>query len=154
MNCELSCFPLCGIHKSDCYTAPAAGYRSWGTGVLATVGDHGNIWASSSRAAESYQSTGLYLSSENSFPLDAIPRAFGFSVRCVQHLQGEVAFLWQSSQDGFAFYSCLALYRGFTPIQTAGSPPHPTNKLNVVLPCTLPRISSSVQTGCGSAMPK
>jgi len=35
----------------------------------------------------SYYGTGIFLATLYCYPLDGTPRAFGFSVRCVQHLQ-------------------------------------------------------------------
>ncbi len=65
---------------------PASGYRNWETGRLDLIGAHGNYWASSSFMPGSYYGTGIFLASLYCFPLDGTPRAFGFSVRCVQHL--------------------------------------------------------------------
>jgi len=72
--------------------APAAGYRYVGSGVLTLVGTEGDSWSSSLIAAQNPNASYLAFASAdwvNTFRNAG--RAFGFSVRCVQHLQ-EVAF--------------------------------------------------------------
>jgi len=71
---------------------PAAGYRNWETGRLDLVGAHGNYWASSTFMPGSYYGTGIFLATLYCYPLDGTPRAFGFSVRCVQHLPRSCLF--------------------------------------------------------------
>ena len=85
MNSEL--FPSPPHPFEQLLFTPAAGYRNWETGRLDLVGAHGNYWASSTFMPGSYYGTGIFLATLYCYPLDGTPRAFGFSVRCVQHLQ-------------------------------------------------------------------
>ncbi|MDE6507877.1 MAG: fibrobacter succinogenes major paralogous domain-containing protein [Alistipes sp.] len=68
--------------------SPAAGYRNRETGALGGIGTEGNVWSSSSYAAGNINAGRLNFNSGNVNPLNTGNRANGFSVRCVQHLQG------------------------------------------------------------------
>lgn len=63
---------------------PAAGYRSYGSGQLGSVGSGGYYWSSSPYSSGSGNAGSLYFSSGNVRPLYGDYRAYGFSVRCVQ----------------------------------------------------------------------
>ncbi len=65
---------------------PAAGYRYRETGALTNVGDNSTMWSSSSYAAGNNNAGDLWCHATNVKPLDNSGRAYGFSVRCVQHL--------------------------------------------------------------------
>lgn len=67
---------------------PAAGARNRETGALIVVGEHGNVWSSSSYAAGNLNVGGLHCRADNVNPLNGHNRANGLSVRCVQHLHG------------------------------------------------------------------
>ncbi len=77
-------FPLCGIHSSDCYRAPAAGTRHNATGDLDSVGKGGLFFVSSTYTAGHYGGGCLHFGAESVFPLGSPARAYGFPVRCVQ----------------------------------------------------------------------
>jgi len=79
---------LCGIHSSDRFSSPASGYRSNTTGALGGAGTEGTAWASSSYASGSNNAARLFFKADEANPLNNINRAYGFSVRCVQHLPG------------------------------------------------------------------
>ncbi len=83
------------IHSSDRFSqAPAAGYRSNASGALGYVGERGHCWSSSSYAAGNINAGYLYFNAGNVNPLNNANRANGFSVRCVQHLQEAVFYLF------------------------------------------------------------
>ena len=63
---------------------PAAGARNRETGALIVVGEHGNVWSSSSYAAGNLNVGGLHCRADNVNPLNGHNRANGLSVRCVQ----------------------------------------------------------------------
>ncbi|MDE6374476.1 MAG: fibrobacter succinogenes major paralogous domain-containing protein, partial [Alistipes sp.] len=67
-------------------TTPASGYRISTTGALTSVGTNGQCW-SSSPAAGSVNAGYLDFNASNVDPFHESRRAYGFSVRCVQHLQ-------------------------------------------------------------------
>ena len=69
---------------------PAAGYRLRETGALGGVGSEGNVWSSSSYAAGNITAGRLNVLAGNVYPLGTGGRANAFSVRCVQHLRGEL----------------------------------------------------------------
>ena len=73
------------IHPSDCYRAPAAGYRHNTTGAYTPDG-YGDYWSSSSAASGNNRAGYLAFNSANVNPLNTYQRACGFPVRCVQHL--------------------------------------------------------------------
>ena len=66
---------------------PAAGARNRETVALIVVGEHGNVWSSSSYAAGNLNVGGLHCRADNVNPLNGHNRANGLSVRCVQHLR-------------------------------------------------------------------
>ena len=65
---------------------PASGYRDIPTGALNAVGANGYCWASSPFSATSTNAARLVYDAGRDLPLDGNNRAYGFSVRCVQHL--------------------------------------------------------------------
>ena len=67
---------------------PAAGYRHRESGALTNVGANGDYWSSSSYLAGSANAGNLGFNSSVVNPLNNNNRAYGFSVRCVQHLCG------------------------------------------------------------------
>ena len=66
---------------------PASGYRNYPTGDLTNVGTNGLYWASAPYASGNANAGRLWFNSGNVNPLGSDPRAQGFTVRCVQHLQ-------------------------------------------------------------------
>jgi len=96
-----TCRTLRGIHKSDCYSAPAAGYRNDVTGALGGVGIEGDWWSSSVLTSDHCHGGRLYVIAGTFAPLTGWHRAFGFSVRCVQHLP-KLLFLKPRSWRGVA----------------------------------------------------
>ncbi|MDE6070210.1 MAG: fibrobacter succinogenes major paralogous domain-containing protein [Alistipes sp.] len=91
----IDCMFLFVIHSSDRFSqAPAAGYRSNASGALGYVGERGHCWSSSSYAAGNINAGYLYFNAGNVNPLNNANRANGFSVRCVQHLQEAVFYLF------------------------------------------------------------
>ncbi|MDE7344203.1 MAG: fibrobacter succinogenes major paralogous domain-containing protein, partial [Alistipes sp.] len=66
---------------------PATGYRNRETGALTVVGENGYAWSSSSNYAGHNNAGHLNFNSGNVNPLNNNPRAYGFPVRCVQHLR-------------------------------------------------------------------
>ncbi|WP_290175719.1 hypothetical protein, partial [uncultured Alistipes sp.] len=64
---------------------PAAGARNRETGALIVVGEHGNVWSSSSSAAGYLDVGGLHCRADYVNPLSGHYRAYGLSVRCVQN---------------------------------------------------------------------
>lgn len=64
---------------------PAAGARNRETGALIVVGEHGNVWSSSSYAAGNPSAGDLNFTSGAVNPLISPFRAYGLSVRCVQN---------------------------------------------------------------------
>ncbi|MDE6069639.1 MAG: fibrobacter succinogenes major paralogous domain-containing protein [Alistipes sp.] len=69
---------------------PAAGYRHESSGALTNVGTWGLYFSSSSYAAGSINAGYLNFNAGNVNPLNNANRASGLSVRCVQHLRGEL----------------------------------------------------------------
>ncbi|MDE6374401.1 MAG: fibrobacter succinogenes major paralogous domain-containing protein [Alistipes sp.] len=67
---------------------PASGFRDCTTGSLSNVGSIGDYWSSAPYAAGHANGGVLYTNSDNVGPLNGFVRAYGFPVRCVQHLQG------------------------------------------------------------------
>ncbi len=72
------------IHPSDCFTAPATGYRNSTTGAFGGIGSTGAIWSSSAFADGSYNVSRLFFVESLVHPLRSVYRSYGFSVRCVQ----------------------------------------------------------------------
>ncbi|MCM1151112.1 MAG: fibrobacter succinogenes major paralogous domain-containing protein [Alistipes sp.] len=66
---------------------PASGYRQYGTGALTTVGTQGDFWSSSPADASGANAGGMWFDTGNIKPLGGTERAYGFTVRCVQHLR-------------------------------------------------------------------
>jgi len=77
---------LCGIHPSDCFQAPATGYRLGETGGFTGVGTWGAYWCSSSHAAGNQHASHFCFGSDIVRTLFPTNRALALSVRCVQHL--------------------------------------------------------------------
>ena len=80
----------------------ASGYRNFPTGALAAVGTDGDYWSSAPQSG-STNAGNLGFNSGIVNPLNSNNRAFGFTVRCVQHLQGcfflhpfSTSFEWRS----------------------------------------------------------
>ena len=67
---------------------PAPGYRSAASAVLGAVGADSHAWASSSFLVGSYTAGNYYGGATRMVPLKDDNRAYGFPVRCVQHLSG------------------------------------------------------------------
>ncbi len=76
-----------GIFVRAIAIAPATGVRHRETGAVALVDEHGNCWASSSFAAGNLNAGGLHLKRDAVNPVNNHNRAWGLSVRCVQHLR-------------------------------------------------------------------
>ncbi|MDE5708016.1 MAG: hypothetical protein K2I32_00970 [Alistipes sp.] len=68
----------------------ASGYRTWTSGALTNVGAQGLCWSSSPQSG-STNAGDVNFNSTNVNPLNSDNRAYGFTVRCVQHLH-EVVF--------------------------------------------------------------
>ena len=66
----------------------SSGYRNFASGALTAVGTDGDYWSSSPTAAGNANAGNLGFNSGIVNPLNNNNRAFGFSVRCVQHLRG------------------------------------------------------------------
>ncbi|MDE6712042.1 MAG: fibrobacter succinogenes major paralogous domain-containing protein [Alistipes sp.] len=77
----------------------AAGYRHRESGALTAVGTEGTYASSSSYAAGNLGAGSLGFSSAVVLPLSGYTRAYGFSVRCVQHLHGPLSFLRRGIGD-------------------------------------------------------
>lgn len=80
---------------------PAAGYRHCSSGVLSGVGTEGVYWSSSSYAAGNISVGSLGFDSGDVRPLHYSYRAHSLSVRCVQHLQGAVFYLFERKYPDF-----------------------------------------------------
>ncbi|MDE5906513.1 MAG: hypothetical protein K2G66_02635 [Alistipes sp.] len=88
----------------------ASGYRNFPTGALAAVGTDGDYWSSAPQSG-STNAGNLGFNSGIVNPLNSNNRAFGFTVRCVQHLQGCffcIRFLRHS--NGVRFVSSPAVH--------------------------------------------
>ncbi len=72
------------IHPSDCFSAPATGYRHESTGDLTYVGLHLGYWSSSSFGAGSDHASWLRYFDGDLTPMHGWHRSCSFSVRCVQ----------------------------------------------------------------------
>ena len=83
------------IHSSDCFSAPASGFRTSTTGALNAVGTYGGYWSASPSAAGGSDAGFIRFDSSYVNPLTAIYRTYAFTVRCVQHLRA--AFSKESS---------------------------------------------------------
>ena len=84
----VNCFPLRRIPLSDCFSAPATGYRHESMGDLTYVGLHLGYWSSSSFGAGSDHASWLRYFDGDLTPMHGWHRSCSFSVRCVQHLPG------------------------------------------------------------------
>ena len=88
------CTPVCrravlsGIHLSDCFYAPASGYRHRTSGALTSVGVNSQSWSSSPATAGSANASYLVFDATLMYPEYSNSRSYAFPVRCVQHLQG------------------------------------------------------------------
>ena len=65
----------------------AAGYRHRDGGALTGVGAEGGVWCSSTSASGNIYAGFLHFGAGGVSPLYYTSRAYGLSVRCVQHLQ-------------------------------------------------------------------
>ncbi|MDE5695611.1 MAG: hypothetical protein K2H77_06575, partial [Alistipes sp.] len=81
---SLSIFSV--IHSSDCFDRPAAGFRHCATGALSDVGTSGWYLSSSPCVAGEGRVGAFALYAVSVHPLTVTNRAYGDSVRCVQHL--------------------------------------------------------------------
>ncbi len=86
VNCELFCFPLRGIHSSDCFPTSAAGDRNRDSGALENVGGGGFAWSSSPYASGHPNASFLGFKQSYVEPFRTDNRSYALSVRCVQHL--------------------------------------------------------------------
>ncbi len=109
------------IPHSDCFTAPAAGYRFRETGALANTGTLGAAWSSSPSAAENTGASDLWCHAAGVKPLDSSGRAHGFPVRCVQHLQTAfILFALPLRTDRAPVVAGALLRRGLPPDRIEG----------------------------------
>ncbi len=83
------------MHSFERLLSIATGYRHRETGALTNVGTEGDVWSSSSRYAGSNNAGNLNFTSSNVNPLNNTNRAYGLSVRCVQHLRRAVFYLFR-----------------------------------------------------------
>ncbi|MDE5708691.1 MAG: fibrobacter succinogenes major paralogous domain-containing protein [Alistipes sp.] len=67
--------------------ASASGYRTTTAGALSNVGAQGDYWSSSPDSATSANADGMWLETGRIIPIGSTNRAYGFTVRCVQHLR-------------------------------------------------------------------
>ena len=87
------CTPVCrravlsGIHLSDCFYAPASGYRHRTSGALTSVGVNSQSWSSAPAAAGSANASYLVFDATLMYPEYSNSRSYAFPVRCVQYLQ-------------------------------------------------------------------
>ncbi len=72
------------IHPSDCFTAPATGYRYRETGELVGDGTGGHSWSASSLTTDHFQVGSLWFGSDYMGALNSTHRSHALSVRCVQ----------------------------------------------------------------------
>lgn len=79
---------LCGNSPQRSPAIPATGFRSRETGALSDVGTAHYCRSSSSYAAGAPESGALRFTDSSVAPFRSPGRAWGSSVRCVQHLQG------------------------------------------------------------------
>ena len=70
------------------HRAPAAGFRNASSGALLSVGERGYAWSSSTYGADDPSASRLRFIADFVGPVHTDNRSYGFSVRCVQHLQG------------------------------------------------------------------
>ncbi|MCM1151460.1 MAG: fibrobacter succinogenes major paralogous domain-containing protein [Alistipes sp.] len=70
--------------------APASGYRNYQSGALTNVGTTGVCWSSSPLDAGSVNGGDLIFDAGRVKPFDNNNRSYGFTVRCVQHLQAAI----------------------------------------------------------------
>ncbi len=83
VNSELFC-SLRRIPFSDCFTAPATGYRYRETGELVGDGTGGHSWSASSLTTDHFQVGSLWFGSDYMGALNSTHRSHALSVRCVQ----------------------------------------------------------------------
>ncbi|MCM1250035.1 MAG: hypothetical protein NC209_02685 [Alistipes sp.] len=74
------------------------------TGALSNVGMEGECWSASPASAGSASGAGMAFNANVVYPLHVEVRSYGFTVRCVQHLQAaflknNLFLLRQSSYD-------------------------------------------------------
>ncbi len=70
------------------HRAPAAGFRNASSGALLSVGERGYAWSSSTYGTDDPSAARLRFIADFVGPVHTDNRSYGFSVRCVQHLQG------------------------------------------------------------------
>jgi uncharacterized protein (TIGR02145 family) len=63
---------------------PASGYRNSISGAFTSTGSNGYAWSCAVNSANAYY---LNFNNTNVNPVNNNNRAYGFAVRCVQHLQ-------------------------------------------------------------------
>jgi len=100
------------IPHSDCFTAPAAGYRYRETGELVGDGTGGHSWSASSLTTDHFQVGSLWFGSDYMGALNSTHRSHALSVRCVQASAQKLPFLrmhapgpgvFPSSPETFSF---------------------------------------------------
>ena len=100
------------IHPSDCFTAPATGYRYRETGELVGDGTGGHSWSASSLTTDHFQVGSLWFGSDYMGALNSTHRSHALSVRCVQASAQKLSFLrmhapgpgvFPSSPETFSF---------------------------------------------------
>jgi hypothetical protein len=76
--------PSAAFPFSDCFTAPATGYRYRETGELVGDGTGGHSWSASSLTTDHFQVGSLWFGSDYMGALNSTHRSHALSVRCVQ----------------------------------------------------------------------
>ncbi len=99
---------LRGMLPSDCFPAPAAGYRHYGTGAYTPDG-YGDYWSSSPALSGDHGAGYLAFNSGNVKPLNSNQRACGFAVRCVQASAGCFHYGAEPRTNSFRRKACPGL---------------------------------------------
>lgn len=100
------------VHSlSDCYLMPAAGFRSRETGRFANVGAGSNYWSSSPVSAVVGEGSAFNFTGSSVNPFGTPGRAWGNSVRCVQHLPDSLCKVGFACENG-PFIACAAVFVG------------------------------------------
>lgn len=103
---------LSPVHSlSDCRLMPAAGYRSRETGRFASVGAGSNYWSSSPVSAVVCEGSAFNFTGSDVNPFNTPGRAWGNSVRCVQHLPDSLCKVGFAIENG-PFIACAAVSAG------------------------------------------
>ena len=79
---------------------PAAGYRSRETGRFASVGAGSNYWSSSPVSAVVCEGSAFNFTGSDVNPFNTPGRAWGNSVRCVQHLPDSLCKVGFTIENG------------------------------------------------------